>query len=93
MIIKIFSEFSKDYITREAGERLRVMILEHSKKGMVTLDFENRKVASVSFFDESIGKLSVEGWKLTDLSKHLRYEHFHPLDKQILDRVIQDRFT
>lgn len=70
------------------------MILQDAEKNKKSvLNFENKKVASVSFFDESIGKLSLEGWKLEDLSTKLKLENLHRLDKKVLDRIILDRFS
>ena len=67
MRINIKKEFSSDHTTRQAGERLRAMIV--GAKNRVTLDFDGLKIASASFFDEGIGKLKQEGWTEKDLQE------------------------
>lgn len=90
--INIKSEFSQDYISREAGEKLRTIILENVKTGApLTLDFSGLLVASTSFFDEGFAKLTSEGWDQKKLFQTITFEGLHPKDKMILDEMCKNR--
>ena len=88
MKIIIKEIFSKDYVTREAGERLRQMITQSSE--VIILDFSNIKVASTSFFDEAFAKLIDEkeqkNWK--EIIKIINMNEF---DKKLLVQITQYR--
>lgn len=90
MIIKIKENFSNDYTTREAGERLRKMIV--SSKEKVTLDFNGIKIASSSFFDEGIAKLLTnEGWNQQKFETMLTVINIYKMDEELLALVCKDR--
>ena len=88
MKVNIKKEFAQDYTTRQAGEKLRKMILESSEE--VELDFSHLKVASASFFDESIGKLPEEDGGKEALKK-IKISQIHDLDYDLLVHVCQTR--
>ena len=71
--IFIRETFKNDYTTRDAGEKLRHMILLSKKK--IMLDFSDIKIASASFFDEGIAKLSLEGWDSKKLNDQLEFKN------------------
>ena len=85
IISKIFKD---DYITRAAGERLRVMIEQADRDNcMIDLVFTAIKVGSTSFFDEGIAKLKDLGWDRNRLEKHVRFVGLSKSDQKILDAV------
>ena len=92
MKIEMKKEFARDYITREAGERLRLQILEADKRGdLLKLDFTGLTIASTSFFDESIAKLVEEGWDLDRFKKTVRLIGLNPRDKILLEDLCRYR--
>lgn len=89
MKINIKKEFPNDYISREAGERLRKMILNN--EGPHELDFSDLKVASISFFDESIAKLVESGWTSESVKQNLIFKNLYGFDEKLLKQVCQAR--
>lgn len=90
MRIKIKDEFSDDYTTRPAGERLRELILSSDSK--VTIDFEGVKMASTSFFDEAFGKLAKDhAWKAMDFKEKIELLNLYKHDQTLLRQVCQMR--
>ena len=79
--IVIREEFRTDYISRGAGERLRLEILTSCPgQERIEIDFSGLKIGSASFFDEGIAKLKDEGWSRDDLKQKIIFQHLHPLD-------------
>ena len=68
--------------TRIAGERLRNLIL--NAKENVVLDFIDLKIASASFFDEGLAKLTLEGWKKPDFEKKIVLKNIYKMDLKLL---------
>lgn len=90
--IQIKKEFREDYISREAGERLRQMILQATKdKGKVEIDFGGLLVASTSFFDEGFAKLALEGWTQENFDSYIQLKGLSPKDHEILKKLCFDR--
>jgi hypothetical protein len=90
--ILIKKEFKADYITREAGERLRVIIEKSVEDGKpIELDFSDIIVASTSFFDEGIAKLAESGWKRKKLDRLIRFKNLNPRDSKVLERLLEGR--
>ena len=87
--IFIRETFKNDYTTRDAGEKLRHMILLSKKK--IMLDFSDIKIASASFFDEGIAKLSLEGWDSKKLNDQLEFKNLFKLDQELLQQVCSAR--
>lgn len=87
--IIIKDEFKNDYTTRIAGEKLRIRIIK--AKTQVTLDFMDLKIASASFFDEGIAKLSEEGWNSKDLNHNIRFLNIFKKDLELLKSVCSTR--
>ena len=91
--INVIKEYSKEErMTREGGEKLREQILSASKNhAVVELNFSKTPVASVSFWDESLAKLLLEGWTIKDIQNKIKLVDVHPRDVEILDKLIQAR--
>lgn len=90
--IRIKKEFQQDYISREAGERLRIMILRAAKEGKrAEIDFEHLKIASTSFLDEGLAKLVLEGWVKKDFDSRLELKNMDPKDRLVLEKLCLDR--
>lgn len=89
MKINIKKEFPNDYISREAGERLRKMILENDSPH--ELDFEDLKVGSISFFDEAIAKLVESGWTSESVKQNLIFKNLYVFDEKLLKQVCLGR--
>ena len=89
MKILIKEEFQDDFTTRIAGERLRKKILSVQEK--IILDFEGLKIASASFFDEGIAKLSEEGWNSDDVENKVHFLNLFKKDQELLRIVCKDR--
>lgn len=91
VILKIIieDEFKDDYTTRIAGEKLRKMIV--TAQGKVELDFSNLKIASASFFDEGIAKLSEENWDSQKINENLVFKNLFRRDRELLESVCHIR--
>ena len=89
MKIVIGEDFKNDFTTREAGEKLRKMIIQANEK--VDLDFINIKVASASFFDEGIAKLGEEGWSSEKIKEMVVFENIFSRDMELLKSVCSGR--
>lgn len=90
--ILIKKEFEKDYISRAAGERLRWLIEEaYEKKKPVYLDFTGLVIASTSFFDEGLAKLTLEGWDGKRFGKWIRIKGMNINDQKVVKKVCEFR--
>ncbi len=94
MIITIKDSFFNDFKTREAGEKLRQMILIHLKtEDVIELDFSQIEIASISFIDEFLVKLfTVEKIRPKDWSK-LKIVNMNTFDKKLALKMLQDSKT
>ncbi len=90
--INIKHEFSDDWITRRAGEKLRNLILKTADKAeQIEIDFCGLVIASTSFFDEGFAKLIKEGWTKERISSDISLKNINPKDREILDKMIENR--
>ena len=90
VIIK--KDFKEDYISREAGEKLRLMILENYKNNIITeIDFTDVIIASTSFFDESIAKLALEEWSKEQVDTFVLFKNINKLDLDVLNKIREYR--
>lgn len=86
--LNVFDEFTaEERMTRIGGEKLRNKILE----GYLEIDFNHRPVASVSFLDEGIAKLILEGWTPQEMQTRLKIKNIHARDMNILKDLIEER--
>lgn len=92
MKIKIKEDFGGDWITREAGEKLRkrIAIAIREREDLV-LDFAGLTIASTSFFDEGFAKLAEEGISPEDYKKHVSLVNMHSRDSSLLATLCQRR--
>jgi len=78
-------------VTREDGRVLREAILRHwAESESVTLDFDGVRIASVSFFDESLGLLARQH-PLDEIKRRIRVENMDPADRRLLNDIVQSR--
>ncbi len=84
MKIHIKKDFKNDYISREAGEKLRQIILQSNEA--IELNFQDIIIASASFLDEGIAKLIDENFQIP-----LTITHMHYMDQKLLSQVCQAR--
>lgn len=89
MHIKIKEHFIDDYTSREAGEKLRQLILHNPKP--IEIDFSELKIASASFFDEGLAKLAQEGWDSKMFNASLRLIGLFTLDAKLLIQTCHHR--
>lgn len=90
--IMVKDDFKDDYITREAGERLRLMILAAIRnREKLILDFEGLIVASTSFFDEGIAKLAHENLNQEDFKQYIVLKNLNKNDLKVLEKVTEYR--
>lgn len=86
--INIKKEFAGDYITREAGERLRQAIVQAFAAGLKTeLDFSGIIIASTSFFDEGLAKLALHGWEQKQFEENVIIKNLNPRDRKVLEKM------
>jgi hypothetical protein len=92
MKIIIKEKFEKDYISREAGEKLRNEIVSAiTNKESLLLDFEDLVIASTSFFDESIAKLVDEDIEPGQFNEYVTIKNLNRNDQKVLDQVSKYR--
>jgi hypothetical protein len=91
VLLNIAEIFNGSPVTREDGARIRHAIEEHwEDPEPVTLDFGDGRIASISFFDESLGLLA-ESHSLEDLRSRVRIERILESDRALLNRILNDR--
>ena len=84
--IDIKKEFPDDRMSREAGERLRYMILDAlDKDSRVEIDFGGLIIASTSFLDEGLAKLAGQGWTSEKLRSAIVFKGLHPRDQEVME--------
>ncbi|MBA2403420.1 MAG: transglycosylase SLT domain-containing protein [Bdellovibrionales bacterium] len=92
MKIVIKEKFEKDYISREAGEKLRNEIVSAIKNEEdIILDFIDLVIASTSFFDESIAKLVNEDIGPEKFNEYVTIKDLNKNDQKVLDQVTNYR--
>jgi hypothetical protein len=78
-------------VSRGDGALLRHTIEEHwNDREPLVLDFSDVRIASVSFFDESLGRLALTH-PLEELTKRVKVEHMDPADRRLLNNIVQAR--
>lgn len=79
------------YVHRTDGLRLREAIESAWQEGaQAQLDFENIRIASVSFFDEAIGVLALR-LPLADIRTRVAVRNLSAPDRQLLNRILTSR--
>jgi hypothetical protein len=86
------AEFCKgSHVTRGDGAHLRKAIEEYwDDAEPLILDFSGVRIASVSFFDESLGLLAKKR-PLDEIKKRVRVENIDEGDRALLNRIVLSR--
>jgi hypothetical protein len=78
-------------VTRGDGAHLRRGIQEHwADEEQLVLDFSGVRIASVSFFDESLGLLA-KAHPIEELRRKVRVENIDPADRALLNHIVVAR--
>ena len=88
--IEVRAELGNDVVSREHGERMRALLekaLESSAP--VIVDFAGMQITSVSFFDESFGKLAKRYGR--ELLTKVKLEEIDPFDLALVHNVVNTR--
>ena len=89
--IVISERFKGSRVTREDGAKLRALIEEHwNDSEPLVLDFSGLRIASASFFDESLGVLAKQ-LPLDELTRRVRIEGIDPADRKLLNQIVLAR--
>ncbi len=92
MKINLKEKCAKRTVTREDGEQIYKLITDAwNKEDTVTVDFSNILTASVSFLDESFGKLAFEH-DLDELKQKLSFENMEKYDRALLNDILISRY-
>lgn len=92
MIIDISKVCGEDIISREAGQKIRKLILTHWDEAIIELKFNGRLVGSLSFFDEAIGLLiKREGKTAGEMKEKLRFPDLLKEDLILLNYTVTTR--
>lgn len=92
MRINLKEKCEKRTVTREDGELIYKLISDAwNKTEKVTVDFSNILIASVSFLDESFGKLAFEH-NLEELKQKLSFENMEKYDRALLNDILISRY-
>lgn len=87
----ISESFGTNPVTREDGARLRHLIEQYwSDENTLVLDFAGLRIASVSFFDESLGVLATK-YPVEQLTQRVKVENIDPQDRQLLNGIVLSR--
>ncbi|PIR25278.1 MAG: hypothetical protein COX62_07445 [Deltaproteobacteria bacterium CG_4_10_14_0_2_um_filter_43_8] len=88
-VIKVCGE---DFISRDAGLKIRKLILKHWDEKGIELKFSGKSISSVSFFDEAIGLLiKRDGKSPEELKQKLKFPDILPNDKRLLNHTVLAR--
>jgi hypothetical protein len=78
-------------VTRGDGAHLRHAIEKHwQDTEALVLDFSGVRIASVSFFDESLGVLA-KNHTIEELTRRVRVENIDPADRRLLNTIVVAR--
>jgi hypothetical protein len=77
-------------VSRQDGALLRNAIELAWAEGPVVIDFNNRRIASVSFFDESLGLLA-RRLPVQELAARVRVENIGAADRALLNKIVLQR--
>lgn len=92
MIISVSDICGEDIISRDAGRKIREMILSSWPHETIELHLGSRTIGSVSFFDEAIGLLLKKGGKpLEEIKAKLKFPDIKPADRNLLNYVMTTR--
>jgi len=79
--------FKSDFVSREAGERLRILLSESiTSKRHTEVDFAHQVIASTSFLDEGLAKLYLD-FSDTEISAYVSLLNMNTFDADLLHRL------
>jgi hypothetical protein len=82
----------EDLISRDAGHKIRDIIVSHWDDEVIEVEFGGKAVGSVSFFDEAIGLLLKREKKATEeVRRKLKFPDIKPEDRTLLNYVMSAR--
>lgn len=82
----------KQTVSREDGLVVAKTLLQAMKKGdIITIDFNNILIASVSFLDEALGKLAFK-YPREVLAKKLDFKNMESFDRALLNDILISRY-
>lgn len=92
MTINVPEVCGEDIISRDAGHKIREIILSHWDDEKIVIAFAGKTVGSVSFFDEAFGLLLKRGGKpVEEIRKKLNFPDLRPEDRTLLNYVMTTR--
>ncbi len=92
MRINLKLERGTQTVSREDGQAIAKKLLKAmEKEDKVVIDFDNILIASVSFFDEAIGKLAFK-YSREVLAKKLSFENIEAYDRALLNDILISRY-
>ena len=76
---------------RNDGEKIRKLIQQNwEKDDKFVIDFDNLKIASVSFIDEAFGKL-IDEHSISELRDKLGFQNMQDYDRELLRDIVRSR--
>lgn len=92
MKIRVPEICGDDIISRDAGRKIRELIVSLWNEETIEILFEGKTVGSVSFFDEAIGLLLKRDKKsVEEIKRKLRFPDLGPEDRALLNYVFATR--
>jgi hypothetical protein len=92
MVIDVIRICGTDIISRDAGRKIRDLLLAHWAKPSLEVVFGGRRVGSVSFFDEAFGLLIKRGNKgIEEIKGKLKFPDMREEDRRLLNHVLFTR--
>lgn len=92
MMINLKEKCAKQTITRDDGQKIADLITAAwNKEELITVDFSNILIASVSFMDQAFGKLAFDYPKEV-IQKKLRFINIENYDRALLNDILISRY-
>src|SRR4030095_12671855 len=92
MNIDVPNVCGEDLISRDSGKKIRDLILSNWNSNKIVLDFKDKLIGSVSFFDEAIALLIKKGNKhLDEIHSKLHFLNLRQEDRYLLNYVFSTR--
>jgi hypothetical protein len=92
MVIDVAKMCGEDLISRDAGRKVREMMLASWHEAEIELRFSGHTVGSVSFFDEAVGLLLKRDKKtIEEVRRKLKFPDLLPPDRMLLNHVVEVR--
>jgi hypothetical protein len=88
--IDVKKELGADVVTREHGRRLRDLVLSSWTNPPVVVDFDGLQITSVSFFDESLGQITLK-YGIKELQRRVQLINLDKFDQALLKDILESR--